>query len=654
MGEDGMSKAFRTTAVALAAVLLAALAGSASASTPGGDSRLSHDAGDPGYVTSYFIATGDASYETKDATIQECSRSRGRQNEPAVGVDPRNTAVILGSSNDYCGVYNDGVDADGAPIPSGPIWLGYYRSEDGGGQFTSSLVPGYPGDPTPYADRAQIRTASSGDPVIAWDNYGNAYFGAEASDDPAGTLKTFGDVWVARYQNPGDPADASFATLDDGKEFAYSTVVAKGSSAPFLLGKFNDKTAIEADRTGVCPGDEGTGNVYFAYSRFSGNAGGSSIYFSRSTDQARTWSHPVNLSPAGRNVQFADIAITHSGNVYVVWVSDNTVAYTRSTDCGATFSPQRTLVDFIPNSASDVSEPQGQRGNGPADQEPGWAQEAGTAQGDARDCGSLYDHCQSGYTFFRRDTQVRASADQTGGGENVYIVYDATIPSTVTDANSTYSTVPGDMVGQAGIYFLRMNGDTGLHSQPRLIDPSDMNSGVGHQIFPDINVDQGSMHAIWWDSRNDPAYDVHRPIGNDSSGHVYPSLDAFGASAAVSGNPSWTIERLSDVTTAPNYEQFDVRAVPFAGDYLYISSVGSFSYGVWTDWRDTVGATAGHDDLREADNPDEDDTGTAEFAGSVPADVYQCRQLLTDGTVSADTCPRDGGLDQNIYGDLTP
>ena len=214
--------------------------------------------------------------------------------------------------------------------------------------------------------------------------------------------------------------------------------------------------------------------------------------------------------------------------------------------------------------------------------------------------------------------------------------------------------MPDDQVGQAGVYFVRMNGDTGAHTPPVLIDPSDHTNGVGHQIFPDISVDQGSMHAIWWDSRNDPAYDVQRPIGNDSTGHVYPSLDAFGASAAASGTPTWTIARLSDVTTAPNYEQFDARAVPFAGDYLYISSVGEFSYGVWTDWRDTRGAEAGHDDLREAENPDEDDAGTPEFAGSVPADVYQCRHLAADGSVSGDTCPRDGGLDQNIYGDFTP
>src|SRR5207248_10211252 len=132
------------------------------------------------------------------------------------------------------------------PIPSGPIWLGYYRSETGGSSFVSSLVPGYPGDTSPYAARSHIRTASSGDPVLAWDAEGRLFAGSESSDDPAGTKKTFGDVWVATYENPDGTGGA---TINDGKEFARSVVVAKGSSAPGLLGKFNDKTSIEADRT---------------------------------------------------------------------------------------------------------------------------------------------------------------------------------------------------------------------------------------------------------------------------------------------------------------------------------------------------------------------------------------------------------------------
>src|SRR5437762_1609739 len=258
----------------LAAAALFAV-GIAGASTPGADVRLTNDchpdAGcGAGYVSAYTLATG---IPYTDATLDECTVSHGRQNEPAVARDPRNTSVLLGSSNDYCGVYNQGAAAGAV----GPIWLGYYRSLNGGASWTSSLVPGYPDDSSPYAQLSQARTASSGDPVIAWDNHGRAFFGSESSDDPAGSPKTFGDVWVARYRNPGG-ADAADTTRD-GLEYYGTTVVAQGSSAPNLLGKFNDKTSIEVDRTGgACDG-----NVYFSWSRFTGN-GGVAIYFVRSTD----------------------------------------------------------------------------------------------------------------------------------------------------------------------------------------------------------------------------------------------------------------------------------------------------------------------------------------------------------------------------------
>jgi len=67
--------------------------------------------------------------------------------------------------------------------------------------------------------------------------------------------------------------------------------------------------------------------------------------------------------------------------------------------------------------------------------------------------------------------------------------------------------------------------------------------------------------------------------------------------------------------------------------------VNDFSYGVWTDWRNTVQGT----DPREL--PEDEDNATA--------DVHQCR-VFENGAWSGDRCPRDGGIDQNIYGDYTP
>jgi hypothetical protein len=349
-------------AIALSVVGLGGL--SASASTPGADVRLTNDnAANGGYVSNYNV-NNPTTPVAKDGTLSECTASRGRQNEPAVAINPRNPRVVVGSSNDYCGVYNDGVDADNAPIASGPIWLGYYRSENGGASFQSSLVPGYPDDNTPYAGRAQVRTATSGDPVLAWDGDGRLFAGSESSGDPAGSPKTLGDVWVGTYANP---AGSAGPTINDGKEFKQSVIVAKGSSAPNLLGKFNDKTAIEADRTS----SSCRGNVYFAWSRFTGN-GGVAIYVSRSTDHGTTFSSPMKVSATIHDVQFPDISVTSNGHVYITFrqfeaqgQQPDALDVVRSTNCGATFSPPRVLTTFSAMGLTDLD----------------------TSGGTARDCG---------------------------------------------------------------------------------------------------------------------------------------------------------------------------------------------------------------------------------------------------------------------------
>jgi hypothetical protein len=628
-------------ALACLAVFLAV--GGAGASTPGADARLTNDchplAGcGAGYISEYTLATGNP---YTDATLDECTISRGRQNEPAVAVDPRNTSLLLGSSNDYCAVYNRGIAAGAV----GPIWLGYYRSLDGGASWVSSLVPGYPDDKSPYKALSQARTSSAGDPVIAWDAHGRAFFGSESSGDPAGTAKTFGDVFVARFRNPGGPDAAD--TTKDGLEYYGTTVVAHGSAAPNLLGVFHDKTSIEADRTG----GRCDGNVYFSWSRFNGN-GANAVYFVRSTDHGVHFSGPMKLSASLKSLQFPDISVTNNGDVYVtfrsftsVGPSTDAIYIVKSTDCGATFGPARQVTTFIPNDAQDQASPEPVPTQLVSD-DPASGDEAakGAPSDRARDCGDFADACTSGYTFFRRDTQVRSTADQYDAAhEWIYMVYDATKPGTEAPTGTTYGTDGRGVGGQAATFFIRYDGATGAHTAPVVID----DVGTGHQVFPDISADGGVLHAIWWDSRLDPCYSVTRPIGNCANRTTVPSLDVFGAMSTNAGS-SWTGKtRISDVTTNPNYEQFDNRAVPFAGDYLWVTSLGSFAYTTWTDWRNTVQGT----DPRE----------TTEDEDATTADVKQCRTLNTVQTKkgpvsfwSGDLCPHDGGIDQNIYGDLAP
>ena len=588
--------------------------------------RLTNDVAG-GYTSVYTLATG---IPYTDTVLAECSIARGRQNEPVVAVDPRNTKVLIGSSNDYCGVYAGSTTTF---VPAGPIWLGYYRSENSGATFQSSLVSGYPGDVSPYAALAQIRTASSGDPVIAWDGHGRVFMGSESSGDPAGTNKTFGDEWVARFDNPmGENGPTRF----DGKRFLGSTIVAKGSSAPNLLGKFNDKTAIEADRTGgTCDG-----NVYFAWSRFTG-VGISNIYISRSVDHGATWSTPMLLTNAVSNVQDPSIAVTGNGHVYVTFDmgalkngQPNGIGVAKSTDCGATFSKTTVLTTYIPYNAQDIQSPQPIPSPGSAIDDP--LDSDATAPGAlARDCGDFSNACQSGYSFFRRASSTISKADQQDKiNEFIYAVFDATIPGTVVSSRTSYGSIAPGVASQSGAYFVRYDGATGVATTPKLIDAQP----AGHQLFPAISVDGGVLHALWWDSRNDLNYSPQRPVGNDAAGNVGPSLDVFSSKSIDGGNTWRTAVRLTDTTTNPNYEQFSNRAVPFAGDYLWITSIGQFAFGVWTDWRNTVAGS----DPREIGSLNEG------------ADVKQCRTFNPVSGWSGDQCPHDGGIDQNIYGNGAP
>ena len=109
-------------------------------------------------------------------------------------------------------------------------------------------------------------------------------------------------------------------------------------------------------------------------------------------------------------------------------------------------------------------------------------------------------------------------------------------------------------------------------------------------------------------------------------------MDGIFERPGVTWTPSAT--PLSPTLSNPNYEQFDNRAIPFAGDYLWITSLNEKVFATWTDWRNTVAGT----DPREPKSTDN-------------ADVKQCRTFdSATQTWSGDKCPRAGGLDQDIYG----
>lgn len=607
------SRCALTTALAVGALITTSLLPASAATPAGSDAAISVDA-------PYVKANGRTA-SAGDA-ITACGQNRAQQNEPSVAVDARSTNVIVAGSNDYCTVQL-----------AGGTWTGFYRSTDSGATWTDSLLPGYPTDTSPEGLASPLHQrgiTNAGDPVQAWDLQGRLFYMGNAFNRAAPQNAS---VWVATYDR-----DAA----------RYVRTVLVGTAGPALNGRFNDKTSLEVDRGVSSPYQ---GNVYAAWSLFQGIGGNNSIQFTRSTDHGATFSHPMKISTGSKGVQDADIAVTSNGTVYIAYRQyetnrghqETSIRYVVSHDGGRTFGKSALAATFEPYDAADSAgnpaaaqqarEEAYQNADGP---EP----EVGDQSvGDSRDCGSGPLACQSGFVFFRHASQPRITADPKASDQNVYLVYDATVPGTEVASQTTYNTAdPAGTtlrVGQGAVYFTRLSG--GSWSTPTRLAPVTR----GHQFFPDINADGGVLHAVWHDSRNDPAYSVQYPPGNngavrDAAGFATATagLDTYAASSR-DGGASWTQTRLSTASQMPNYEMFGDRRVPFHGDYNYVSSVGSFAMNSWTDDREVVGG----DDPR--------------YAGGEGFDVHQCRTQNADGTWGPDTCPTAGGLDQDIFGRAT-
>ena len=570
-------------------------------------------------IDSPYVKANGRTPSAGDA-IRACGANRRQQNEPTAAVDPALPTVVTSGSNDYCTVE-----------VAGGTWAGFYRSTDGGNSWVDSLLPGYPTDDSPEGLASPLQQrgiTNAGDPVQAWDRDHRLFYMGNAFNR---TAPQNGSVWVATYDQ-------------DAAHYVRTVIVGRGG--PALNSRFNDKTSIEADRGLSSPY---AGNVYVAWSVFQGARGNNEIMFARSTDHGRTFSHPVKISEGSLGNQFADIAVTRNGTVYVAWngtvgsraTGRDAMLWVRSTNGGRSFTMPAVAADFDgfdaadtagdPAAAEQAHEQAFANADGPeSDAEP-------SSAGDSRDCGSGPFACRSGFVFFRHASQPRITADPSDPTNTVYMVFDATDPATEVPSESTYNTAPvrADgtlMVGQGAIYVTHKVGN-GAWTTPGRLAPTP----TGHQFFPDINADGGYLFALWHDSRNDPGYSVQNPPGNatatDTAGFHLPTvgLETYGASSD-DGGATWTIAPLSSGPQMPNYEMFGDRRVPFHGDYNYVSSVGDFAFGTWTDDRQVVGG----DDPR--------------YAGGEGFDVLQCRTANPDGSFGQDTCPNAGGLDQDIYG----
>jgi hypothetical protein len=387
--------------------------------------------------------------------------------------------------------------------------------------------------------------------------------------------------------------------LSDGSSYDRTVLIKKGSpSAQFSgSGLFQDKINIVADQTS----GSFSGNVYVAWSQYTGKAANNSILFSRSTDHGLTFSSATRVTPVEHGTgSFTDLAVGPDGAVYLTYLTYASLSrptadiwLSKSVNGGVSFGRPSHVASITLFDSNQFS------GNG------------------AYDCGDGPFACPTGFTYSRFFSSSAVAADASG----VHVVYAGELPS-----------------GQSKVFVRNSPDGVSFPAPPVQLD----SVATGHQWFPDIASGGGTITAVFYDSRNDPAYDPARPPGNTAAG--VNSGDVVNTFIARSTNgTSWTETQVTSEGSNFGWETHGSRRVGFWGDYIYVSAVGTAVNVTWTDSRDLVPGS----DPREI-GADDDHDGF---------DVYQpCTYVPNDINAPSysspaidDPCLSQGGLDQNIY-----
>jgi hypothetical protein len=247
-----------------------------------------------------------------------------RQNEPTIGVSTRNELHLMGGSNDY-----RTVDLPGLPEgkTTGDSWISSYFSYDGGGRWTSTLLPGYPQDMSAIGQASPLYLAgyeASADPVIRPGTHGIFYYSGIAftrGDNPpsAGFVSTYIDL---NNDERGDTIKFVRTTIfdqnSDGSTFIDKPWIAVDKPRNLAT------TFIEVPTdSGFVTQEVQCGNLYAAWARIQGEgsaATSSQIMFAKSEDCGATFSEPKTLTLPNTINQGAAIAVSPlDGEIRVAW-----------------------------------------------------------------------------------------------------------------------------------------------------------------------------------------------------------------------------------------------------------------------------------------------------------------------------------------------
>jgi hypothetical protein len=316
----------------VAAVAVAAFAAGAAVALGDGDPQpvdFTHNAINapapvPGAVfgSGPAVKTGTAICTTATQSVAntntDCeTTSTGPHNETSIAVNPTNTDNMIGGANDYQLALNPGGHVSETVASRAHVTF------DGG--KTWSMYPVF----------SNSSYQGTGDPALAFDASGHAYYG---------TLG-FRFVGPANATNP----DVLVSNSGDGGKTWNVVRVASGSGNEGSVGDLLDKEYVAA---------WGNGNAIVTYGDFRDAQKGSfvsaQIYSSVTHDGGQTWSTPQVIS-GGLDEAFVSTPVVASdGSVYVSFLNTTDLATGRDDYEGVKVNPASGAADGAPGKVATV------------------------------------------------------------------------------------------------------------------------------------------------------------------------------------------------------------------------------------------------------------------------------------------------------------